>query len=115
MIFRIHALAVATAALLVIRSVVRQRLETADGAAQLSSAQLRVRNARGRTLAGVNGASNARWVGPYCCSFILLPRMIDALERSGLIVRSRGWQRSCPCQPLQPAPHETAWTVGDWV
>ena len=56
-----------------------------------------------------------RWVGPYCCSFILLPRMIDALERSGQIVRSRGWQRSCPCQPLPPAPHEMAWTVGDWV
>ena len=75
MIFRIHALAVATAALLVIRSVVRQRLETADGAAQLSSAQLRVRNARGRTLAGVNGASNARWVGPYCFVALADPQL----------------------------------------
>ena len=56
-----------------------------------------------------------RWIGPYCCSFILLPRVLDALERAGQIARPSGWRRYCPCQPLEPAPCETAWTVGEWM
>ena len=56
-----------------------------------------------------------RWIGPYCCSFMLVPRMVDALERSGQIAPQRGLRRLCPCRPLQPAPRETAWTVGGWV
>jgi len=56
-----------------------------------------------------------RWIGPFCCSFMLVPRMVDALERSGQIAPQRGLRRLCPCRPLQPAPRETAWTVGGWV
>lgn len=53
------------------------------------------------------------WLGPFCCCFFLMPRMLDALTRTGSISQPRAFLKSC--QPLGPALQAAEWEIGEWV